>query len=158
MSTDNFTGQDIPDETVQLPGPTPGRRKKHLPTFKGRGGRASPHTYDTVMDHAKKKGGRFFPVMEAKTPMPGFHDDLYKEFSEQKFKSEVNYVEQKLREAVDAAAMAGGELPHMSVTATALHCLESLSRMESPTGEMLGKIFEILVPAIYRDSQTKGEK
>jgi hypothetical protein len=97
--------------------------------------------------------------MEAKTPMPGFHDDLYKEFVEKKYKSAVRYSEQKMREdltpatgpdpcthpepplqALDTARQEGAELPHTALTATALHCLETLSREENPFKEILGKV------------------
>jgi len=90
---------------------------------------------------------------EAKVQMPAFHDDTYKSYKEQKYKSSVRYAEQKLREAVDAAKEIGAALPHMTLTAVAMHCLETLSREETPFAEVLSKIFEILCPAVYRETE-----
>ena len=148
MSGDNFVG--LEQETTASPG-------KRLPKFQNRSRTTSPHTYDVVQKRAKehihRKGGRYFPAHEAPVQMPAFHDDTYKSYKEQKYKSTVRYAEQKLREAVDAAQEIGAGLPHVTLTAVAMHCLESLSREETPFAEVLSKIFEILCPAVYRDTE-----
>ena len=114
-----------------------------------------PTTMDVVQSRAKehvhRKGGRYFPATQCEVQMPTFHDDTYRAYKEQKYKSSVRYAEQKLREALDHARVAGADLPETSLTATAMHCLETLSREATPFAEVLKGIFEILLPAVYRD-------